>query len=179
MPRSAPNLGFEPLDRDRFRIVAEVLCVEMAVADFVGRPELEALASRPGRYPARLTRSPVQMPLSDEARSIARLGEEFGNARFGFAQAQVVGDHAVRVGVLAGQDDGPSRTAHRRVGQVVLEQEPLGGQLVQMRRLDVGIAHASHCLSPHLIGEQEQDVQGSFGLLGARSAAQGPEQGSA
>ena len=174
-----PRFGFERLDRDGVGIVAEVVCVEVGVADLVGRPEFESLPSRSRWNPARLARAAVQVPLTNEARAVARLGKQFGHGGLGLSQAQIVRGHSIRVGVFAGQDNRPGRTADRGVGVMVAEQNSFLGKPVEIGRLHVWLAHAAHGLRPHLVGEQEKDVQRAVIAVLSGLTGQCPEDRSA
>ena len=117
-----PSFRLEASDGDGLRIVAEVVCVEMSVADLVGGPAREALAPLPGRDPPGLSRPAVEVPLADEAGAVAGPREQLGYARFRFPQPQVVRNHAIAVGVLASENDGSRRATHGRVGAVITER---------------------------------------------------------
>lgn len=76
-----PAFGFELTQLDRLVRIAKVVVIEMPMAALVGRPKLKALAAGSWRNEARLPRSPVQMPLTDEACALAGVAQRFaGNS---------------------------------------------------------------------------------------------------
>ena len=111
------------------------------VVDVILHPVLRAvdLADRTGAVTV-----PAQVP-------------EQGGQAAGVGTAQTV--VAVVVAVLAGQPAGAARGADRVLGDGVVEAHPLGGEAVQVRRADVGVALVPQHLGVMLIGEQQQNVR--------------------
>ena len=68
--------------------------------------------------------------------------------------------------VLAGQDRSPARTADGRGDKGVVEDHSIGGQLVEMGRLDDRVAHAAQVVEPLIVGQQEENI--GPGLLAGR-----------
>ena len=133
--------------------------MEVVVAALVGGPEVEALPARSRRDEAGIALAAVEVPLADEAGLVALRLEELGQRRLRLAQPQVVGDHAVLVRVLPVSRMARAGTADGRVGEGLAEEDAFGRQPVDVRRLDIGVAHAAEGLAAQLVGNDEQDVR--------------------
>ena len=112
------------------------------------------------------------MPFADEAGLIAVGLEQLGQRRFGLTQAQVIGDHAVLVRILAGEKDRAGRTADRRIGERLAEEDAVGGEAIEVRRADVGIAHAAEGLGAELVRDDDEHIGTARRLGGARAGQQ-------
>jgi hypothetical protein len=98
------------------------------------------------------------MPLPNEAGTIAAGAEKFGDGDRVLPEAQVIGDHAVLVAVLAGHQKGAGRAADGCVGDGVAELQAVPGKLVEVGGAGVLIAHGTEGLTAPLIGHEPDDV---------------------
>ena len=116
---------------------------------------LKPLVDRPHR------RVVAQVPLAEDAGSIAGAGEHLGQGDFvGVHQrpAQVGVDHAGAIVVAAGQQAGSRRRTDRRDIEV-LEPDALPGERVEVRRLDLGVAVNTQVAEALIVGDDHQDVR--------------------
>ena len=116
---------------------------------------LEALVDRPHRGIV------AQVPLAEDAGSIAGRGEDFGERDFvGVHQgpAQVGIDDAGAEVVSPGEQTGARRRADGRDIEV-LEPDALARELVEMRRLDLGVAVNAQIAEALVVGHDEQDIR--------------------
>ena len=86
-------------------------------------------------------------------------------------------EHLVGVRIETRQDRRTARRAERRGDECVLEQDALLGQAVEVRRLEVRVAHTKP-VEPLIVGEDEDDVARPGLILGGggRGGEQAAEQ---
>ena len=164
-----PAFGLEFLHGDGLGRIAEVLGVEVGVAALVGGPEFETLTAGSGGDEAGEAFASVEVPFADETGAVTGFGEEFRDGDLSFAEAEVVGGHAVLAGVFAGEEDGSGRAANGSIGDGVLQQDSLAGETVEVRCNGIFVAHTAERLGAQLVGEEEDDI----GAGGIRSPQDG------
>ena len=167
-----PAFGLELLHGDGGWVIAEVLGVEVGVAALVGGPEFETLTAGAGGDEAGEAFTSVEVPFADETGAVTGFGEEFRDGDLGFAEAEVVGGHAVLAGVFAGEEDGSGRAADGGVGDGVLQQDSLAGETVEVRCNGIFVAHTAERLGAQLVGEEEDDI-GARGLGSREESSRG------
>ena len=110
-----------------------------------------------GRHGARIDRG-VRVP--EEHRVVARLTGQQRHVGEAGVQRRPVEDGAVAVLVGARVEAGPRRSARRRVGPVVGEQDAPARQGVEGRRLDDRMAEGRQAVPAPLVERDEEDVAG-------------------
>ena len=128
----------------------------------IRRPELEAVPAQSRRNEPRKPLAAVQMPFADKARAITRAAEMVAQGRFQLDHAQVVDGDSVGVGEFSRQQIPPRRRAQRRIGEGVGQKYALRRQTIDVRCMDVGVAHATQGLRPVLIGEDQENIRPSL-----------------
>ena len=140
---------------------ARIVIVTLAGQDF---PVVEA------------RRQAFEVPLADDGRLIARLLEQLGHGLLGAVEhAGRVVREAVGVAVLARNHAGTAGTAQRVGHEAVGEAHAVGGNAVEVGRLDVATVVATHHLRRVVVSHDVDDVvRLGLGLLLRRA---GREQG--
>ena len=108
-----------------------------------------------------------EVPLADDGRLVARLLEQLGHGLLGAVEhASSVVREAVGVAVLARKHAGTAGTAQRVSHEAVGEAHAVGGNAVEVGRLDVATVVATHHLSRVVVGHDIDNVVGlDLGLL--------------
>ena len=91
------------------------------------------------------------MPLADKAHAITGRREYLGDRHLLLAQPQIVGDHSVDVRVSSSHQDRPRWTTDRHIGISPMKSNSLGGQSIDVRRLELRIAIVTHRLRRALV----------------------------
>ncbi len=108
-----------------------------------------------GRHGARIDRR-VRVP--EEHRVVARLTSQERHVGEPGVQRRAVQDGAIAVLVRARVEAGSRRTARRRVGPVICEQDAATGQGVQGGRLEDRMAEGRQAVPAPLVERDEEDV---------------------
>jgi hypothetical protein len=140
------------------RVILEPPGVEIVVVAVIGCPIVVKAVAPAARWSEHVARDAVEVPFAHVAGAVAVRLEDVGDAALVFRQAQVVGDAAAGPGVPPGQQGSAAGRADRRVGNGIAKEHPLGGHLVEVKRVHVFRAHAAHRRSAHLVGKDVQDV---------------------
>ena len=108
-----------------------------------------------------------EVPLADDGRLVARLLEQLGHGLLGAVEhAGGVVREAVGVAVLARNHAGTAGAAQRVGHEAVGEAHTVGGDAVEVGRLDVAAVVAAHHLRRVVVGHDVDDVVGlGLGLL--------------
>ncbi|MDP6447033.1 MAG: hypothetical protein QF805_24785 [Pirellulaceae bacterium] len=111
------------------------------------------------------------VPLADVARSVARLAQF---QRVGIPQRIGLNlrgscQDAVRTPGCTGQDVSSADHADRRDDESVLEPHSVGGEMIDVRRLDKRVSRTSERVVPLIVGEKKQNVR----LLARRPLSRG------
>ena len=127
----------------------------------------------------------AQVPFAEDATDVAGLAQVFGKRDFGQVH---VGGLAIHVGdaraevVAAGHQRRPRRRADRADVEL-REFRGLAGERVDLRRLDVRVAVASHIAVAQIVDEEQDDVRSADRLRrlggmerGQRGQRNGSEQ---
>ena len=154
-----PAFGLELTQLDRLVRIAKIVVIEMPMTALVGRPKFKALAAGSWGNEARLAGSTIEMPLTHEAGAIAGVAQQLRETHRALAQPKVVGHHAVAMAVLPGEEYGARRATDGCIGKNVIENDAFRRKPIEVRRLDVGIAQAAHCMIAVLIGHQKKNVR--------------------
>src|SRR5262245_16952871 len=119
----------------------------------------------------------AQAPLANKARHITERLEQTGDGDVLLAQRdkRVAADGAV-AGVLAGHEGAAAGSADGAAGVKLRELHPRGGQLVDVRRLDLVLAIAAEVAIAQIVGKDEDDVRLAF--LARRARRDGDEPAS-
>ncbi len=108
------------------------------------------------------------VPLADEGGLVAGRLQQLREGRQRVIRIPLlVGRHPVHVGVDAGEVAGARRAAERRGDEGAGEAHAAGGQAVEPRGLDPGVAGAAQGVGAMLVGQDEDEV-------GAGATAVGP-----
>ena len=108
----------------------------------------------------------AHVPLAVEAGAVAGFLEDLGEGGEGFVEGAEVVLDLVGVHVEAGEDGGAAGGAETASDEGVLEVGAAGGEAVEMRRLEPGVAGAAHGVVTVIVTEDEDDVAALRGLGG-------------
>ena len=108
-----------------------------------------------GRHGARIDRG-VRVP--EQHRVVARLTSQERHVGEPGVQRRAVQNGAIAVLVGARVEAGPRRSARRRVGPVVCEQDAPAGQGIERGRLEDGMAEGRQAVPAPLVERDEEDV---------------------
>jgi len=81
------------------------------------------------------------------------------------------GAHAGVAGIAAGEEGGARGRADGRVGVPLREANAVRGEAVEVRRAEVGLAHAGEVAAALVVGEEDEDVglgHAGLGILDSR-----------
>ncbi len=78
----------------------------------------------------------------------------------------LVVDDLIGFDAMPGEDRGPRRHADRTGGVEVGEARALGRELVEIRRLEHGVARAAHGVPALLVGDDEEHVERRLRRIG-------------
>ena len=175
------NLGLKALEFACGFTVADECPGVVVEGVAVTQPGPEAVIARCGQVLAFVVElTSGQVPLADQKRVVARVGEQCCDRRLGGKDVQrialpyeIVDSDAVRH--APGQERGPRRRAVGRGGVALCELHAFGCQTVEVGRLDHGISEAGQIAIAEIIGEDEENVGGPSLLLprGVRGALPG------
>ena len=66
--------------------------------------------------------------------------------------------------IATGQQSSPRRRTHGARGMKIGQPHTLGGQPVNLRRLEIGIAKTTHAGIPHIVDHDDDEVGARFGV---------------
>jgi hypothetical protein len=119
----------------------------------------------------------VHVPLTDAASRVPGCLQRFAEGNGFGIQRHIVKKNAVGQRTLSSQQGSPRGGTDRQAGDGVDKSRAFSGQTIKVRCFDIGITGESKCLSPPLIGEDDEDVRARRRFFGACRAASSTDQG--